>query len=471
MLRQIIQSLIVRRGSLLPVSIFLLTCAWIAPESRVVKMLLGRSSIEKELAQVETRGYYESILDASKLLHRDPSGNLADDTQPPPPGWIPFCAAGLVESEQTYLLWRLRPNLDARWNGTSFHSNSLGYRTPEVTLKKPADVYRILVFGSSNTMGHGVDDGALYPRLLEQWLNERVGTWLRVEVVNLSVAGESPSRRLQRLREEGGRYQADWILCDASPLDHALEEDHLEAIVRASPPIEIPFGYVREALLRAGVTAADSPDSFRRKLRGEHEALLDGAYAGWSEESDRLGIPLSLVILPRADRERQSPVIAELIRSLARLHRLDFFDLSGAFDGLEPGQFRVSAWDRHPSALGHRALFHALRSELLRRGTLPGLPLGGAAADPGDGNLPEAVHSRGRSILPRTSADGGFRLQEPIEICPDLIEDRLDLRQTGEVARLHPVGFHVEQLLLAVAVANIDMFPNGDRLHRATKHR
>src|SRR5208337_2502700 len=145
---------------------------------------------------------------------------------------------------------KLRPNLDARWNGTSFHSNSLGYRTPEVTLKKPADVYRMLVFGSSNSMGHGVDDGALYTRLLEQWLNERLATGLRVEVVNLSVAGESPSRRLQRLREEAGRYQADWILCDASPLDHALEEDHLEAIVRASPPIEIPFGYVREALLR-----------------------------------------------------------------------------------------------------------------------------------------------------------------------------------------------------------------------------
>ena len=79
------------------------------------------------------------------------------------------------------------------------------------------------------------------------------------------------------------------ILCDASPLDHALEEDHLEAIVRSSPAIEIPFQYVREALLRAGVTAADGPDSFRRKLRGEHEALLDGAYAGWKPGINRLG--------------------------------------------------------------------------------------------------------------------------------------------------------------------------------------
>jgi hypothetical protein len=136
---------------------------------------------------------------------------------------------------------------------------------------------------------------------------------------------------------------------------------------------------------------SDSPDSFRSKLRGEHEALLDGAYAGWSDESNRLGIPLSLVILPRADRKRQSPVIVELFRSLARRYGLDFFDLSGAFDGLEPGQFQVSAWDRHPSALGHRAIFHELRSQLLSRGTLPGLPLGMAASDQRDGNSPEGV--------------------------------------------------------------------------------
>ena len=57
-------------------------------------------------------------------------------------------------------------------------------------------------FGSSNTMGHGVDDWAVYPPLLEEWLNERAGSRLRVEVVNLAVAGESPSRRLERIRVE-----------------------------------------------------------------------------------------------------------------------------------------------------------------------------------------------------------------------------------------------------------------------------
>ena len=273
------------------------------------------------------------------------------------------------------MLWRILPNLDVLWNGTTFRSNSLGYRTPEIALKKPSGVYRIVVFGSSNTMGHGVDDGAVYPRLLEQWLSERAGPGRRVEVVNLAVAGESPSRRLQRLREEGGRYQADWILCDASPLDHALEEDHLEEIVRRSSEIEIPFDYVRKALKRAGVVAADDSATFRRKLQTEHEALLDGAYAGWRAESDKLGIPLSVVILPRADRERQSPVIANLIRTLARRHGLDYIDLSEAFNDMELLEFRVSAWDRHPSVQGHRALFEEIQSELLDRGTLPGLAM------------------------------------------------------------------------------------------------
>ena len=265
MLRQISKVRFVQITSLLPVSIVLLAASWIVPDSGVVRLLQGHPCIEKALAQSDTHGYYESILDPSGNLDRNPSGKL-NDIQPPPPGWTPFCDAGLVESVAGYLLWKIKPNLDVCWNGTTFRSNSQGYRTPEVALRKPAHVYRILVFGSSNTMGHGVDDDALYPRLLEQWLNKNGVGGLRVEVVNLAVGGESPSRRLQRLHEEGGRYQADWILCDASPLDHALEEDHLEAIVRHSPPIEPPFDYVRAALKRAGVTAADSPEQFRRQV-------------------------------------------------------------------------------------------------------------------------------------------------------------------------------------------------------------
>ncbi len=375
MLRRVITGPGFRDGLLTPVSIALLIAASIAPDSTIIETLMERGGLQKELGYRETLGYYENLLDASRLMDRQPDLKLEADLRQPPPGWIPFCDTGLLERTSSYLLWRLKPNVDVRWNGRSFRTNSLGYRTPEIPLEKPAGVYRILVFGSSNTMGHGVGNRAPYPRLLERWLNGRVGERTRVQVVNLAFPGESPSRRLMRIHDEAESYQADWIICDVSPLDSALEEDHLDAIVRSSPTIPIPFDYVRQALHRAGVTAADSPDALRRKLRGEYEFLLAGAFAGWKTEADRLGVPLSLVILPRADQKRQSPVITELIRGLAQRHDLDFIDLSAAFDRLELKQFRISAWDRHPSARGQRALFSRLRSELLRRGTLPGLSL------------------------------------------------------------------------------------------------
>lgn len=362
------------RDWLVPVSLFLLVVARLGSDSRLIQAMQGISRIERELQPGVTLGYYETILNAGETGNHGAEVCNSKDI-PGHPGFVPFGAANIVEAIPTYIRWKIRPNLALRWNGSTFCSSSLGYRTPEIDLPKPGNVYRILVFGSSNTMGHGVDDDVVYPRLLETWLNQQFDTGIRVEVVNLAVSGDSPSRRLQRIRDEAGRFQADWILCDASPLDYSLEESHLEAVIRSTPPIEIPFEYVREVLLRAEVSAQDSPEEFRLKIRGEMEELFDGSIAGWKEEADRLGVPLSLVILPRADRKSQSSKIVALIRSLADRNGIDVIDISRAFDDLELDEFRVSEQDKHPSALGHQALFEELQSALVDRGGLPGLSL------------------------------------------------------------------------------------------------
>ncbi len=119
-------------------------------------------------------------------------------------GWLPFGSeeTGIVQELPTYLRWNMKPNLDIGWNGTVFRTNHLGFRTPEVSTEKPARTYRILVFGSSNSMGYGVSNHEIYTNLLEEWLRGWVGPSYFVEVVNLSVAGDSPSRRLYRMQQE-----------------------------------------------------------------------------------------------------------------------------------------------------------------------------------------------------------------------------------------------------------------------------
>ncbi len=346
----------------------LLAVAAFAPENAWIRAARGKTHIGGELRGMQTRGYYEAIIDA---------GRDAADADAPPSDWVPFGASGIVEPSPSYLRWKMRPDLDMVWNGAPFHTDSRGFRTPEVAIPKPPGVYRIVFFGSSNTMGHGVGDDEAYPRLMEAWLNQAAPPGVRVEVVNLSVSGDSPSRRLLRMTEEAAQYQPDWLLCDASVLDVALEEMHLEAVVRSDPRPEIPpvLDYVRRALDRCGASPTDPPGVLRGKLQGEAETILEESIAGWGRTARELGTPLTVVIIPRADARIDSPAIAGIIRETIRREGLDSLDLADAFDALTPEQFRVSPWDKHPSVRGHRAIFNAFRAAARARGALPGLAL------------------------------------------------------------------------------------------------
>ena len=145
-----------RQGSAPALMVFLLTVAVVAGDSAVVANLRGISTADPA-GGVHSVGYYEALINAGQ-------SQPADDGLHPPPGWLPFGGdeTGIVREVPTYLRWEMKPNLDFRWNGTVFRTNSFGFRTPEVTLEKPKGTYRILVFGSSNTMGYGVNSDVEY---------------------------------------------------------------------------------------------------------------------------------------------------------------------------------------------------------------------------------------------------------------------------------------------------------------------
>src|SRR4051812_40658718 len=136
------------------VLILLLVIAARASESDLVATLRGKAWFEDEVGQGQTQGYYENLLDGPRTT-RPKMGEGAAPNIPPPAGVVLFSDAGIVEEVPTYVRWRMRPNLDARWNGIVFRTNSHGYRTPEVESKKAEGTYRIVVFGSSNSMGQG----------------------------------------------------------------------------------------------------------------------------------------------------------------------------------------------------------------------------------------------------------------------------------------------------------------------------
>ena len=80
-----------------------------------------------------------------------------------------------------FLNYRLSPTYD--------QNNSLGYRGPEITVPKPAGVYRIVALGGSSTYGEFINDWQdSYPAQLESLLRTEYG-YEHVEVINAGVPG------------------------------------------------------------------------------------------------------------------------------------------------------------------------------------------------------------------------------------------------------------------------------------------
>jgi lysophospholipase L1-like esterase len=340
--------------------VILLAAAAAAGDREFLGILRG----EYDETETVPLGYYEGLL-------RVPGSGRFAPNDGPPPGWVAFGAeeAGLVEEIPSYLRWRMKPNLDTTWNGSVFRTNSLGYRSPEISVKKPSGTYRILVFGSSNSMGYGIGNDEMYSSLLERWLDEQAGRPEAVEVVNLAVSGDSPSRRLYRMQQDAKRLDPDWILCDVSCFDSWLEDRHIQACIERGLPIAYP--YIEEAIRRTGARGGVSHQEFTDHFQGESERLADDVYAEWAAEARRLGVPLTLVILPRSDTRDKWLRLLGVIHGHAARHGLEFLDLSSAFESVRIEDVRVSNWDRHTNATGHRIIFEAIRAAVISRGGLP----------------------------------------------------------------------------------------------------
>ncbi len=307
-----------RQGSAPVLLVFLLAMAGVAGDTAIMSTLRGYP-VKDDANAAPTLGYYEALINS-------PTHQVSDDAPHPPPGWLPFGGdvTGIVKELPTYLRWEMKPNLDILWNGTTFQTNRLGFRTPEVSLEKPAGTYRILVFGSSNTMGYGVDNNDMYTRHLEQFLDAWTGPSQRVEVVNLAVAGDSPTRRLERMKKEAGRWNADWLLCDASVLDSWLEDNHVHTVLQRGLPI--PFPFVEEAIRRSVRRRPTRWRFFATSFAARRSNYLRVCMRPGAAEAARLRIPLSVVILPRGDSKARSsrafPVDSVALRAeRARLHR------------------------------------------------------------------------------------------------------------------------------------------------------
>ncbi len=127
----------------------------------------------------------------------------------------------LVPVEPVFVQWdpvlgvRHRPNMKARWyretrSPVRIQLNSLGFRGPETSSRKPPGTLRVLMLGDSYLEGMQVPLEQLVSRRLEERLGKILGA--RVEVLNAGVAGWGQAEQSLFLSREGWRYGPDLVI-------------------------------------------------------------------------------------------------------------------------------------------------------------------------------------------------------------------------------------------------------------------
>lgn len=129
------------------------------------------------------------------------------------------------------LFWRLRPNLDATYQGIEVTSNSLGLRSPEIG-PKGENEFRILSLGESTTFGVGVSNEETYTSLLGKLLGE-LDSSREFVALNAGVSAWSSFQSLKYLETRGLSLDPDLIL-----FYHELN-DYLPSTLRDSSNSEL----------------------------------------------------------------------------------------------------------------------------------------------------------------------------------------------------------------------------------------
>ena len=270
-----------------------------------------------------------------------------------------------------------RPSRSAHLMGVDIALNSLGQRGPELTEPKPAETRRILVLGSSITMGWGVPFERVFTSVVAARLNAEFAPAARFEIANAGIGNYNTVFQHQLFLDQYPRVRPDLVV-----LHYFVSDVQPRTMGRDS------------AILKHSYLAAFCFDRFSQlQFRGEKMDLLtfygnfyaDGSPA-WKTTQEKIlamrdlcrkdGVPFIVMIVPDIhDLSPGTPFAAlyEKIESSFRALDLPTLNTFTAFQqrfGGDVSQLWIQSDDPHPNAAGHALMAELLHDYLTRENPL-----------------------------------------------------------------------------------------------------
>ncbi|MFN8392316.1 MAG: SGNH/GDSL hydrolase family protein [Bdellovibrionota bacterium] len=109
------------------------------------------------------------------------------------------------------IIYRLKPNLDVTFRGVNVKTNSYGMRSPEITVEKPANTFRLALLGDSFAFGWGVEADKIFAKVIQDELAKKFAG-RNVEVLNFGVPGYASFQEAALFEDSGFKFSPDAVL-------------------------------------------------------------------------------------------------------------------------------------------------------------------------------------------------------------------------------------------------------------------
>ena len=271
------------------------------------------------------------------------------------------------------MYYELRPDMDTRFRGVAFVTNSAGLADREYSLEKPPKTFRAVVMGSSLSMPSGVEIEHAWHSVVEDALNE-ASTTRRFEFINFGVEHYGLGEIVATLKSKAMDYDPDLIILALSRYTpHVLWDDD-------RPAFEVPprmyrffeFTALHQLSRMYGLGLYRAKEDRRQRVEGVDGYLrqVGRALLEMNEVAGANGISFAVVWVGFAPPDSATQ---RLIGGLARKHG---FAVVNARKPLADSQFsklelQVDAGDSHPNALAHGLMAEEIKAQLSSKALVP----------------------------------------------------------------------------------------------------
>jgi lysophospholipase L1-like esterase len=286
----------------------------------------------------------------------------------------------LQKSDNPNFIYELKPSSEGYLNGQFIEINSHGMKSPEITMEKQENTYRIAFLGDSITFGWAIPFSDSFPEQLKNKLQQ--SSEKDIEILNFAVPGYVGIQNYETLRSKVLKYDPDLVI-----MGHFLNDpDSIWQVYETSTNIPTPIKiFLNEnsctynwaktrrniILNRAGVITNSPYEKLyieSSETWQNHKQLFDNM-ATFSKDNN---VQILVVILPNwhnlNDEYEFIKIHQQLNKTItdAGLLSLDMFQ---ELNGMNAELLRIE--HVHPNIVGHKLIADSIYKKLEEENILP----------------------------------------------------------------------------------------------------